>query len=138
MKVHCTPEIPANVIGDPYRTRQLLINYLSNAIKFTKTGYVMVDISLEEISVPDGNDLTIRFTVSDTGIGIPEEKQENIFKAFTQADSSTTRKYGGTGLGLAINNQLAKLMGGEHQEFKVRGVCQWMVIRALIFGSRFK
>ncbi len=112
VKVHCTPEIPANVLGDPYRTRQLLINYLSNALKFTKTGYVMVDISLDEISVPDGNDLTIRFTVSDTGIGIPEDKQENIFKAFTQADSSTTRKYGGTGLGLAINNELAKLMGG--------------------------
>ncbi len=111
--VTCSPEIPATIIGDPHRTRQLLINYLSNAMKFTQTGKIIMDISLSDISVPDGNDLTLKFTVTDTGIGVPKEKQHDIFNVFTQADSSTTRKYGGSGLGLAINHQLAKLMGGE-------------------------
>lgn len=113
IKVHCSPEVPASIIGDPHRTRQLLINYLSNAIKFTKTGFIIIDISLEEISIPDGKDLALKFTVSDSGVGIPAEKQKDIFSAFTQADSSTTRNYGGTGLGLAINSQLTRLMGGS-------------------------
>jgi signal transduction histidine kinase/CheY-like chemotaxis protein/tetratricopeptide (TPR) repeat protein len=113
LKITCSPEIPPFILGDPHRTRQLLVNYVSNALKFTKSGTVMVDILVENVSVPDGKDLSIKFVVSDSGIGIPEDKQADIFNAFTQADSSTTRKYGGTGLGLAINKQLSILMGGD-------------------------
>jgi signal transduction histidine kinase/tetratricopeptide (TPR) repeat protein/ActR/RegA family two-component response regulator len=113
LKINCSPEIPPFVIGDPHRTRQLLVNYVSNALKFTKSGTVMVDIRVDDVSIPDGKDLSIKFVVSDSGIGIPVDKQADIFNAFTQADSSTTRKYGGTGLGLAINKQLSVLMGGD-------------------------
>lgn len=113
IKVHFSPEIPANIIGDPYRTRQVLINYLSNAIKFTKSGKIVIDISVAEMSIPDGKEMKLIFTVSDSGIGVPEDKKSEIFDAFTQADSSTTRNYGGTGLGLAINYQLTRLMNGN-------------------------
>ena len=111
--VVCSPEVPACVIGDPHRTRQLLVNYVSNALKFTGFGSIQINIDVESVSIPDGSDLLLKFTVSDSGVGIPLEKQDRVFDAFTQADSSTTRKYGGTGLGLAINRQLSRLMGGE-------------------------
>jgi signal transduction histidine kinase/CheY-like chemotaxis protein/tetratricopeptide (TPR) repeat protein len=112
LDVVCSAEAPEFIVGDPHRTRQVIINFISNAIKFTKSGSIVVAISVEEMSIPDGIDLTLKFVISDSGVGVPKEKQTSIFEVFTQADSSTTRNYGGTGLGLAINSQLAKLMGG--------------------------
>jgi len=105
------PRIPENVISDPLRIKQILSNLLSNAIKFTpEDGLVMIEISLSRNK--DGFCL-INFAVSDTGIGIPERKQKQIFEAFAQADSSITRRYGGTGLGLSISSSLARLLGSE-------------------------
>ena len=112
LNVVCSAEIPEYIVGDPHRTRQVIINFISNAIKFTKSGSIVVAVSVDEMSIPDGNDMKLKFVISDSGVGVPLEKQSNIFEVFTQADSSTTRNYGGTGLGLAINSQLAKLMGG--------------------------
>ena len=104
------PELPELVEGDPGRLRQIILNLVSNAIKFTHHGEVMLKAELES---EDHNSQVIRFTVADTGIGIPAEKQKTIFSPFTQADSSTTRKYGGTGLGLSISTHLAAMMGGR-------------------------
>ncbi len=104
------PEVPINVVGDPSRIRQVLANFMSNAIKFTDKGQIFVEIKL--LDKKDG-DLSVEFSVKDTGIGIPEEKQEKLFQSFSQVDASTTRKYGGTGLGLAIVKQLSKLMDGD-------------------------
>ncbi len=103
------PDVPVSLIGDPVRLRQVLVNLLTNAIKFTEEGEVCVRV--ENRGSKDGA-CSILFCVSDTGIGIPTEKQRSIFESFTQADSSTTRKYGGTGLGLAICKRLVELMGG--------------------------
>lgn len=102
--------IPHQVMGDPLRIRQILLNYGNNAVKFTKEG--RIDI-LTELLEETEKSATLRFSVKDTGIGIPEEKMEKIFSSFTQADASTTRKYGGTGLGLSICKQLARLMKGN-------------------------
>jgi len=101
--------LPATIRTDPARLRQCLINLVGNAVKFTESGHVYVNVSLEETS--DGP--FIRFDVEDTGIGISKDKLDTIFKSFTQADSSMTRKYGGTGLGLAITRQLSELLGGS-------------------------
>ena len=103
-------DVPRALKGDPGRIRQILVNLVGNAIKFTEKGEVIVRISLEE---RDANHGLIRFTVTDTGIGIPEERVGRIFDSFTQADGSTTRHYGGTGLGLTISKQLAEMMGGR-------------------------
>lgn len=103
-------EVTESLIGDPTRIRQILVNYGSNAIKFTEKGEVTFEVSELE---SDNEDHLIQFSVTDTGMGIPEEKQSGIFKSFAQADSTTTREYGGTGLGLAICRQLAKLMNGD-------------------------
>ena len=107
---HVPPEVPERLIGDPGRLRQLILNLVGNAIKFTPQGEIVVRVENEK---PADEDATLHFSVSDTGIGIPPEKQKAIFSAFTQADASTTREYGGTGLGLAICSQLARLMGGR-------------------------
>jgi signal transduction histidine kinase/ActR/RegA family two-component response regulator len=98
------------VVGDPQRLRQILLNLLSNALKFTECGFVGVELSVASRSEAFTE---VRFAVQDTGIGIPAEKQQSIFEPFTQADSSTTRRYGGTGLGLSICNKLIALMGGK-------------------------
>ena len=97
------------VEGDPGRIRQIFTNLVSNAIKFTKEGHVMIEVALQE----EQEQWLLSASVTDTGIGIPEEKQSNIFEAFSQADSSTTRKFGGTGLGLSIVKQLCLLMSGD-------------------------
>ena len=104
------PDVPLNVRGDSDRLRQILINLTNNAIKFTQRGAVVVRVTAEP---PAAGRTTVRFTVTDTGIGIPADRIGLLFKAFSQADASTTRTYGGTGLGLAISKQLAELMGGS-------------------------
>jgi len=104
------PEVPELVEGDSARLRQILLNLVGNAVKFTHQGEVAVRAELEG---EEGDCCTIRFTVADTGIGIPPEKQKFIFDPFTQADTSTTRKYGGTGLGLTISARLVAMMGGK-------------------------
>jgi PAS domain S-box-containing protein len=103
-------DLPQRLVGDPTRLAQTLINYLGNAVKFTESGHITLRGRLLE---EDGDTLLARFEVQDSGIGIPAEKLAQIFVAFEQADSSTTRQYGGSGLGLAINRRLAHLMGGE-------------------------
>jgi len=104
------PEVPETVCGDSTRLRQVIINLVGNAIKFTEQGEIAVKVQIES---QNGTDCILRFTVSDTGIGIPEDKRELIFAPFSQADTSTTRKYGGTGLGLTISTRLVEMMGGK-------------------------
>jgi two-component system sensor histidine kinase/response regulator len=108
--IRISHDVPVNLIGDPLRIGQILSNYCSNAIKFTETGEIVVSADLQEKLE---NKVKIRFAVRDTGIGLTEEQQKKMFQKFSQADSSTTRKFGGTGLGLAISKSLAELMGGE-------------------------
>ncbi len=104
------PKVPKMAIGDPTRLRQIIINLLGNAFKFTEKGEVQLNAKLEK---QFDDKMLVRFDIVDTGIGISAEAQARLFESFSQADSSTTRKYGGTGLGLAICKQLAELMGGE-------------------------
>ncbi|MDX1966842.1 MAG: response regulator [Planctomycetaceae bacterium] len=112
------PEVPEFLVGDANRVRQVVVNLIGNAIKFTETGEVLVSVNVEPPAAeeaPDSSDETVQlhFQVADTGIGIPSEKFQTIFEAFEQADASTTRKFGGTGLGLAISARLVELMGGR-------------------------
>jgi signal transduction histidine kinase/CheY-like chemotaxis protein len=106
MVIEYQPDVPAHVKGDPARLRQVLLNLASNAVKFTDRGCVRIDVSLTD----PGH---LRIAVTDSGIGITSEQIDKLFKRFTQADSSTTRRYGGTGLGLAISKHLVELMGGQ-------------------------
>jgi len=105
-----SPDVPTRLIGDPGRLRQILVNLLGNALKFTHEGEICIK---GEMSEDLGEKVKIRFSVKDTGIGITKETQATIFERFTQADGSTTRRYGGTGLGTTISKQLAEMMGGE-------------------------
>ncbi len=107
---HLSPEVSSQLIGDPGRLRQILVNLAGNALKFTSEGEIYIK---GETAEDFGDRVKVRFLVKDTGIGIPKDKQSIIFEGFTQADGSTTRKYGGTGLGTTISKQLAKLLGGE-------------------------
>src|ERR1041384_3169218 len=111
LMVDVRPSIPDALIGDPHRLRQVLVNLVSNAIKFTDHGEIVVRV--ERTRLREDDRASLRFSVTDTGIGIPLEKQASIFRAFTQGDGSTTRQYGGTGLGLTICRQLVDLMGGR-------------------------
>ncbi|MDP3539863.1 MAG: response regulator [Azonexus sp.] len=104
------PDVPLRVIGDPTRLRQVVINLIGNAIKFTEQGAVALEVALDRLT--EGSTF-IRFSIRDTGIGIPPDKQQQIFEAFSQADVSTTRRFGGTGLGLAISARLVQLMDGR-------------------------
>jgi signal transduction histidine kinase/DNA-binding response OmpR family regulator len=103
-------DVPVCIKGDDLRLRQILTNLVGNSMKFTEQGEIFIGVNLLD-TTPEGT-ITLGFEVRDTGIGIPEDKLERLFKAFSQVDSSTTRKYGGTGLGLAISEQLVRLMGG--------------------------
>jgi PAS domain S-box-containing protein len=107
---HLSPDVPSTVAGDPARLRQVLVNLVSNAVKFTEKGEVVLRVAQEGRT---GDRVLVHFTVSDTGIGIAAEKQAAIFDPFTQADTSTTRRFGGSGLGLAIASQLTALMEGR-------------------------
>ena len=109
MLLDIDPNVPATIVGDPLRLRQVLVNLAGNAITFTHRGHVLVAV----VPDPGGLDGALRFSVTDTGIGIAREHQSVIFEAFSQADGSTTRKFGGTGLGLAICQSLVTLMGGR-------------------------
>ena len=105
-----SPDVPLRLMGDPGRLKQVLMNLTNNALKFTHKGEIYVKV---EMSEDLGERVNLRFSVRDTGIGIPKDKQTTIFESFSQADSTTTRKYGGTGLGTNISRQLAELMNGE-------------------------
>jgi signal transduction histidine kinase len=110
------PQVVDLVAADPVRLRQIVVNLVGNAVKFTSSGGVTLSVQRESQDVehtPDGKHLMLRFTVKDTGIGIPAERQREIFSSFTQADNSTTRRFGGTGLGLTISHRLAELLGGR-------------------------
>ncbi|HIJ88360.1 MAG TPA: response regulator [Desulfuromonadales bacterium] len=125
---HINPAVPTHLKGDPGRLRQIITNLAGNAIKFTHQGEVVIGAELES---EQGDAVTIRFTVRDTGIGIAQSRLAAVFEPFTQADGSTTRKYGGTGLGLAICKQLTELMGGtigiESEEG--RGTTFWFTVK---------
>jgi two-component system, sensor histidine kinase and response regulator len=108
--IQVAPEVPPRLQGDVKRLTQVLVNYLTNAIKFTAQGQVVLGIGLEQVQPPR---LLLRFSVRDTGIGFSEEQRVRLFRQFEQADNSTSRKFGGTGLGLAICRNLAEMMGGE-------------------------
>ena len=110
LAVDLDPALPARVWGDPVRTRQVLINLIGNAIKFTPKGEILVQVCAESVV---NECVRVRLKVCDTGIGIPRDKQEQIFQSFSQADASTNRRFGGTGLGLTISARLVELMGGE-------------------------
>ncbi len=110
LAAHVAADVPADLLGDPSRLRQIILNLIGNAIKFTESGEIVVHVS----GMAGGEErVRLLFSVSDTGIGIPEEKLESIFGSFTQVDSSTTRKYGGTGLGLTISKRVVEMMGGR-------------------------
>ena len=112
IKTVISPEVPEVLIGDPVRLGQILNNLIGNAIKFTDKGHVQVQVEVEKLS---SEDVQLHFSVSDTGIGIPEDKLDSIFESFTQASTETTRRYGGTGLGLAITQRLLELMESQIQ-----------------------
>jgi signal transduction histidine kinase len=104
------PRIPSTILGDPSRLQQVVVNFTTNALKFTDTGEVVLRAELIDATA---HDVRVRFSVRDTGVGIPADRRDRLFKTFSQVDASTTRKHGGTGLGLAICKQIATLMGGD-------------------------
>jgi signal transduction histidine kinase/DNA-binding response OmpR family regulator len=113
LALHIGQDVPAGVMGDPTRLRQILINLLSNAVKFTDEGEVVLTISNRTPDARLGEQALLSFEVRDTGIGIPKDRMDRLFRSFSQVDSSTTRRFGGTGLGLVITKRLVELMGGD-------------------------
>src|ERR1039458_526094 len=138
LAMHIAPDVPRNLVGDPLRLRQILVNLLGNAIKFTDRGLIVLSVERANIVAADQTDpdqIGLRFSIRDTGIGIPEDKLSVIFSSFGQADSSTTRRYGGSGLGLAIASRLVKLLsGGEIAVQSALGVGSWFSFVAM-FGA---
>jgi Amt family ammonium transporter len=129
LEVACThPGFPHRVLGDPVRARQILVNLVNNAIKFTEAGSVRIVMTIEEQSQ---DRVIAHFAVTDTGIGIPADRMDRLFKSFSQVDASTTRTYGGTGLGLAISSELAAMMGGRIgvESTVGRGSTFWFTLR---------
>ena len=115
-------DVPQDVFGDPLRIKQIVTNLISNAIKFTQNGEVVLRAMLEDM---EGQQVTIKITVTDTGVGLSRVQQQSLFHAFSQADASTARQYGGTGLGLVISKRLIEEMGGEiGVEGKGKGRCE--------------
>ena len=110
---YAAPSVPDRVVGDALRFRQVLTNLVGNAFKFTHEGEVLLRVDATPVEAAHADEVLLSVTVRDTGIGIPHEKQDRLFEAFEQADSSTSRQYGGTGLGLAISRRLARMMGGD-------------------------
>lgn len=125
---YATRNIPEDIVGDPGRLRQILLNLIGNSIKFTSEGEILVSVFTKE---EDENEILLEFAVRDTGIGIAPEKHAMLFEGFTQEDSSTTRKFGGTGLGLAISKAFVSLMGGEIgvESRKGEGARFWFTVR---------
>ncbi len=131
LNINLDDDLPEAICADSMRIAQVLSNFLSNALKFTNTGCIEVTVKLE----PNGQDeLQLRFTVTDSGIGLTEEEKNRVFNAFTQADSSTSRTYGGTGLGLSISKQLVELMGGQIgvESTKDKGSSFWFTVYGLL------
>ena len=126
--VSVAPDVPFRVLGDPTRVRQIITNLLANAIKFTAGGNISVDVSVDDRSLAS---VFLRFAVRDSGIGIPLSRQNVIFEAFSQADASTTRRYGGTGLGLTICTSLVQMMGGRIwlESIEGEGSCFYFTVR---------
>ncbi|HEX8987931.1 MAG TPA: ATP-binding protein [Rhodocyclaceae bacterium] len=140
---HVRESVPETLIGDPHRVRQMVGNLVSNAVKFTDRGEVTVLVTNRNEDMPESATLAINeyaIIVADTGVGIPEAARDKIFSAFTQADASTTRRYGGTGLGLAITRQLAELMGGRtgFTSEAGRGSTFWIVLPRQAGGYQSK
>jgi CheY-like chemotaxis protein len=132
------PEVPRFLLGDEQRLRQVLINLVGNALKFTHQGEVRIEADVESL---DAGGITIHIMVADSGIGIPKDKQQIVFVPFEQVDGSTTRKYGGTGLGLAISTKLCRLMGGDlslESPWRDPGTGSLMAGCAFHFTVRFK
>jgi signal transduction histidine kinase/CheY-like chemotaxis protein len=128
-------DVPPAIIGDTTRLRQILLNLFTNAVKFTEKGEIVLTVSVDKETgnAPDLRTCLLRFSVRDTGIGLSQAQMNRLFQSFSQADSSTTRKYGGTGLGLAISKQLAEMMGGEmeaHSEGLGKGATFFFTIAA--------
>ncbi|WP_233635897.1 hybrid sensor histidine kinase/response regulator [Hymenobacter setariae] len=122
LTIEVAPEVPAAVLGDPTRLQQVLINLVSNALKFTRQGSVSVQVNLAVPPAPDASHVALRFAVQDTGIGIAATKLNAIFEDFSQANASTTREFGGTGLGLSIARNLVQLHGGQLSVRSTEGV----------------
>jgi signal transduction histidine kinase/CheY-like chemotaxis protein len=136
IRANVTDDVPRGVVGDPGRIRQVLLNLVGNAVKFTRNGVVNVDVKVESRT---GSRVVLRFTVADNGIGIDAEAQKRLFKPFSQADASTTRRFGGTGLGLAICRRLVDAMNGEigFESALGQGSTFWFIVPFEIATGRF-